>query len=1175
MMSRAAGMLGRIVHFSSPPHPYSLAAAVSRRNRSPLTRRFTVERLERRDLLAIADVYREDFENGDGGFVVDNTGGSVLGLWHYSVGRRNDGLPNHTPTHNFYYGMFETSTGGGRYDVLPFDHQGTLTSPPIMLPDCGELDLRFSYVLDTRPELDRDFAAVSVITSSGTTQILSRQDGTLPETGNQWLTANADLSAFRGQEIHLVFSFRTGIPPNVDPEGWYVDDILITSDCAVVDQTADLSVQKSASDLTPDELQTITYTLVAANSLSSTAPATGVVVTDNLPAGVTFVSSVAGEGTYDPITDTWTGLVLDPGESRTLTITVTVNVGTAGQTLTNTATIDGNQPDPNVGNNTSTVQVVVNSPASIDLSVQKTVDDPTPSEGQLIAFTITVASAATSSGPATGMTVTDNLPTGVTFVAATASEGTYNPATDVWSGIALAPGESQTLTITVTVNAGAAGQALSNTAIVAGPDPDPQPGNNQSTVTLAVESVVQFIAPLSLYRLAGPFPPPAPSAVSPPNAGLATIKGFKWHDVDQDGVWDAGEPGRAGWEIYLDANGDNVFDPQAEPFAITATDGSYVFANLTPGTYFIREDTAGLSDGIFQVQRFPAADPAGQRDPDEHRVTLAANQLLEGHFGVAETPNFGTFDYSPLIRPADDFPGHFAVQTAAEQQTFLSATRPWQAFPVTNSTARPLRITAINQIISTSPIAQAGQFVRVFQRTAGGTLITPTFPIALTSGATVEFFAFYDPAIRSGNVVTAQYPDWFDDSSTTSADQNESRNRPPHTFATEDRLEVVTEYTDVAGSGPTFAAKLVGGSTYDSDIFYDGAVENADVARLADLLAAAAFDQTSDMNARLPNGASSTVNSQAWPINGPPPREIGLGDFAPLNIEFGRTRSPFLDLDTDDSTAQGVDFSAELTAGSAPVADFDSRFANRAPLRLASMTLTVTNPLDGAAEDFNFAGLPAGITGSSQFSAGVRTLTLTGLATVEAYTLALRGITYTNSDATPTAGTRVIRIQATGGNDFQFAWEGSANAGFDPRIGNVAFARILIKPAVSSSLVAEPEPEAEGEAAAWAADCHAPAAVLAHSASATTTDVVGPLLPQAWAALLASKADFSWESLAASILWHATDRDSRDAATTFQTTQFAAATGTLAPACHDEQAAIDLLLAALAEDDLDLLAGLE
>lgn len=1085
-------------------------------------------------MATLQQVYFENFESGNGGFAADNTGGSVLGLWHYSVGRRNDNLPNHSPTHNWYYGMFETATGGGRFDVLPFDHQGTLTSPPIQLPDCGAVTLNFSYVLDTRPELDRDFVTVYVLTASGATPILARQDGTLPETGNQWLTATADLSAFGGQAIQLVYEFRTGIAPNVDPEGWYVDDILITSQCddgPVL--TADLAVQKTASDLTPDELQTITYTLVASNSVASTAAATGVVVTDNLPAGVTFVSAVASEGSYDTGADAWTGINLAPGESQTLTITVTVNAGTAGQTLVNTAGVTGDQPDPEPANNQSTVQVIVNpAPASVDLSVSKTVDDPSPSEGQLITYLITVASAATSSGPSGNITVADNMPAGVTFVSAVASEGTYDPGTDTWSGIVLAAGESETLAIQVVINAGTAGQALANTAIVTGPDADPDPSNNESTVVLAVDSVVQFIAPLSLYRPAGPFPPPAPAAANPPAAGMATIKGFKWHDLDQDGVWDAGEPGRAGWGIYLDLNGDNVFDPLTEPFAVTATDGSYVFADLAPGTYFIREDNAGLSDGMFSVQRFPAADPGGLRDADEHRVVLAANQLLVGQFGVAEVPNFGSFDYSPLIRPADDFPGHFAVQSASQREAYLSATLPWQSFNVHNSTGRPLQITQINKLIDTS-LAPASQFVQILRRAAGGAMVPVSLPMAVLDGQSAEFFAFYDPAIRSGDLVTAQYPDWFDDPAT--AGTNEALTRPPHTFAATDRLEVVTEYTDVAEPGPTFTASLVGASTYDSDIFYDGAVENADVARLADLLAANAFDQTSDMNVRLPNGASSTVGTQAWPINGPPPREIGLGDFAPLNMEFGRTRAPFLDLDTDNSTSRGVEFAAELVAGSAPVADSDARFANRLPLQLASLTLVVTNPLDGAAEDFDFSGLPAGITGSSQFAGGVRTLTLTGNVSVETYALALRGITYTNSAASPTAGTRLIAIEALGGSDF------------DSPLGNLAVARITVKPAPALAPQAEAQ-QGEGEAS-WLA----PAAT-----SASPLPVIGPLQPEEFA-LLTSRADFSWSSLTTCNLWASPRAEC-----------VSAAAALLAAISDEERAAIEQLLAHWSEDALDL-----
>ena len=66
-------------------------------------------------------------------------------------------------------------------------------------------------------------------------------------------------------------------------------------------RVVDLSVTKTLDDPTPDEGQAITYTLVARNSASSNATATGVVVIDDLPAGLTFVSSApAKEPTIRP-----------------------------------------------------------------------------------------------------------------------------------------------------------------------------------------------------------------------------------------------------------------------------------------------------------------------------------------------------------------------------------------------------------------------------------------------------------------------------------------------------------------------------------------------------------------------------------------------------------------------------------------------------------------------------------------------------------------------------------------------------------------------------------------------------------------------------------------------------------------------------------------------------------
>lgn len=184
-------------------------------------------------------IYHEDFENDDGGYMADNSGGSLPGMWHYSVGRRSDGLPNHTPIHSWYYGEFETATGGGRYDIPPRDHEGVLMSPDIPIPACISSELTFNYVLDTRLPLDIDFVTVSVFDGTTTTEIMSRASGSLVQTGNNWITAMADLTPFAGQSISLKFSFDTGDAVPFDPEGWYIDDVLISSsgdgsDCAKI-----------------------------------------------------------------------------------------------------------------------------------------------------------------------------------------------------------------------------------------------------------------------------------------------------------------------------------------------------------------------------------------------------------------------------------------------------------------------------------------------------------------------------------------------------------------------------------------------------------------------------------------------------------------------------------------------------------------------------------------------------------------------------------------------------------------------------------------------------------------------------------------------------------------------------------------------------------------------------
>ncbi len=76
----------------------------------------------------------------------------------------------------------------------------------------------------------------------------------------------------------------------------------------------------------------------------------------------------------------------------------------------------------------------------------------------------------------------------------------------------------------------------------------------------------------------------------PINEVTCDIAGYKFDDVNSNGLWDAGEPEIPGWEIYLDTNGNNTFDPGVDPNVVTDPNGMYFFENLdAPATYTIRE----------------------------------------------------------------------------------------------------------------------------------------------------------------------------------------------------------------------------------------------------------------------------------------------------------------------------------------------------------------------------------------------------------------------------------------------------------------------------------------------------------------------------------------------------------------------------------------------------------
>jgi uncharacterized repeat protein (TIGR01451 family) len=112
-------------------------------------------------------------------------------------------------------------------------------------------------------------------------------------------------------------------------------------------------------------------------------------------------------------------------------------------------------------------------PQRADLSLTKTVSNATPTNGNVISYTLTAASATgpASNVTATGITVQDTLPTGFSFLSAS-GVGTYSSGTGVWSVGSLAPGTNASITITGTVTA-TSGTVTNIAQVTASSVPDP------------------------------------------------------------------------------------------------------------------------------------------------------------------------------------------------------------------------------------------------------------------------------------------------------------------------------------------------------------------------------------------------------------------------------------------------------------------------------------------------------------------------------------------------------------------------------------------------------------------------------------------------------------------------------------------------------------------------------
>lgn len=306
-------------------------------------------------------------------------------------------------------------------------------------------------------------------------------------------------------------SVPSGTPANTYVVTYQICDALNPSVCDSAQVTivviadavdsADLSVTKTASPdpVAPDS--DLSYTIVVSNSGPDAA--SSVSWSDTLPAGATFVSVTAPNGSWSCV-DPGTGsagvvscstLSFAVGDSAIFSLVVHIPATYSGASpIVNTAAVTSNTSDPNGTNNTATASTVFNPPPDMaDLSVTKSVDNPTPNIGDTVRYTITISNGGPS--VATGVIVSESLESGLSVVSGSesTSQGSYDSGSGLWTVGSLGVGSSATLTLNATVNASG---SYGNTAAVVGSDqPDPSPVNNQIRIILSPGETTPEVTP--------------------------------------------------------------------------------------------------------------------------------------------------------------------------------------------------------------------------------------------------------------------------------------------------------------------------------------------------------------------------------------------------------------------------------------------------------------------------------------------------------------------------------------------------------------------------------------------------------------------------------------------------------------------------------------------------------
>ncbi len=511
------------------------------------------------------------------------------------------------PTNNFSAVEVTQSAGGSgpgaNLEITKVDRQdpvplGSTVTYDIEVTNSGPADAENVVITEKLPS-GVDFVGATSSNVAGFVElegIVTYVIGTLAdgETANVTVTVRPRVAGLIGNSVSVRSSTNQSGPltNNTVTEYTTVTGGAVCSCCANQPEV-DLAITKTDS---PDPVivgQPLTYTITVTNV--GTTSATGVMVTDQLPDGVTPVSeAVTPTGACSRNGRTVTcglGTML-PGASSVITLVV---IPTETGNLSNTAIVRSNEADSETSNNsTSNVESqVLPDPAVItNLAIDKVARETVATVGQTVTYDIIVSNIGAVN--ASQVIVTDVLQDNVTFVSANPSQGVCvrNESTVTCRLNGIAPGAIASIVLQVQPTI--TGQ-LSNTVTVQSNESDEEQANDSSTEVIDVVPNGQIPPAPNCIDLTGMFKMPPFLDCRTNKKGQANCNLLSWFvlqnlgDIDakkvtvrfvlsEDQILDAGDKKLRGYKFKKVAAGAMIqVDPRFKNKKLDAA-GKYIIA---------------------------------------------------------------------------------------------------------------------------------------------------------------------------------------------------------------------------------------------------------------------------------------------------------------------------------------------------------------------------------------------------------------------------------------------------------------------------------------------------------------------------------------------------------------------------------------------------------------------